>query len=119
MKKALVAALALVAAAGCTSVESTVVNKDDVAANGGDAVAVLQANALGLSLLFHTFDIVPADLDVVVNRVLVTEAKAIGASRVDLKNAQALPKHGIFRIVTCPGVILCPTVAGATGVAVK
>jgi hypothetical protein len=119
MKKASVAALALVALAGCTSVESTVVNRDDVAANGGDAVAVIQANALGMSVLFHTWEIVPADLDVVVNKVLVTEAKSIGASRVDLKDAVTLPKHGIFRILSCPSVILCPTVAGATGVAVK
>jgi len=114
-----VVTLALVASAGCTSIESTVVNKEDVAANGGDAVAVLQANALGLSLLLHSVDIVPADLDVVVNKVLVTEAKAIGATRVDLKGAQQLPKHGLFRLVSCPAILVCPTIAGATGVAVK
>lgn len=117
MKKALVAALAAVAL-GCTSVESAVLNRDDVVTNGGDAISVIQVHAVGLSFFFHTSDIVPADLDVV-TKVLVSEAKAVGASRVELKDAATLPRHGIFHVLTCPTVIVCPTIAGATGIAVK
>ncbi len=118
MKKA-VGAVLIASTLACTSVETAVVSRDDVVATGGDAVAVIQGTAIGFSLLFHTVDVVPADLDVVVNKLLVSEAKAMGASKVDLKEAYSLPRHGIFHVLNCPAVIICPTSANASGIAVK
>src|SRR5687768_5251300 len=94
-KVLLAAALAIVA---CTSVESAMVPPEDIVANGGQAVAVIQASAIGLTAIFHIVDIVVADLDVAVNKVLVAEAKAMGATKVDLKYASTTPKHGVFAI---------------------
>ena len=56
----------------------------DIVASGGEAVAVVQAEALGLTAIFHIVDIVSCDLDQVVNKLLVSEAKAMGGSKVDL-----------------------------------
>lgn len=117
MKKAVLAALAAVAL-GCTSIESAVVKADEVTSAHGEAVAVVQATTLGLTLFFHTWELGAADLDVV-TKALVSEAKALGASRVDIRDAVTMPRHGIFRVVACPTVVICPTLASATGVAVK
>ncbi|MFN7131845.1 MAG: type I-E CRISPR-associated protein Cas7/Cse4/CasC [Myxococcales bacterium] len=82
----------------------------------GEAVAVVQATRLGLTAIFHIVDIVESDLNVVVNKLLVTEAKAMGANRVDLKSANTSPRHGIFALT---GGIIGVTFSQATGVAVK
>ena len=115
MKKAFLA-LSLAAAVGCTSVESATVAGNEVVANGGEAVAVIQANSIGITLICHIIDIVTSDLDQVVNKLLVAEAKAMGASKVDLKGAGTTPRHGIFALA---GNIIGVTNSSAMGIAVK
>jgi hypothetical protein len=101
---------------GCTSVETATVSSSELATAGGEAVAVVQASAVGITLLFHIVDIVQADLDTAVNQLLIKEAKAMGASRVDLKFAYTTPRHGIFALT---GLIIGFPTATAQGVAVK
>ena len=115
MKKFLVAAVAAASLVGCTSVETATVSGGEIAANG-DAVAVVQASALGLTAIFHMIDLVQCDLDTVVNKLLVAESKAMGASKVDLKGAHTTPRHGIFALF---GSIIGVTSSQAVGVAVK
>ncbi len=121
MKKMFLAMGLAVAMTGCTSIESATVASNEVVANGGEAVAVIQTTALGWSALFHIISIIPADLDVVVNKLLVAEAKAMGASKVDLKSASTTPTGGIFALagglIALP--IGMPPMASATGIAVK
>ncbi|HEX8700324.1 MAG TPA: hypothetical protein VF815_15865 [Myxococcaceae bacterium] len=116
MKKAILSAVAASSLVACTSVESAVVSGAEVSANGGEAVAVVQANALGLTAIFHIVDLVQSDLDTVVNKLLVAEAKAMGASKVDLKGAGTTPRHGIFALA---GGIIGVTSSSAMGIAVK
>ncbi|MCE9670750.1 hypothetical protein LY474_23360 [Myxococcus stipitatus] len=115
MKKLILSAVAAASLVGCTSVESAVVSGNEIAANG-EAVAVVQANALGLTAIFHIVDIVQSDLDTVVNKLLVAEAKAMGASKVDLKSAGTTPRHGIYALF---GFIIGFPSSSAVGVAVK
>ncbi|AFE07451.1 hypothetical protein D7V80_39395 [Corallococcus sp. CA054B] len=115
MKKFILSAVAAASLVGCTSVESAIVSGSEIAANG-EAVAVIQGSSLGLTAIFHIIDIVQSDLDTVVNRLLITEAKAMGASKVDLKSASTTPRHGIFALF---GTIIGITSSSATGVAVK
>ncbi|HZI09140.1 MAG TPA: hypothetical protein VE153_02050 [Myxococcus sp.] len=115
MKNAVLSAIAASALIGCTSVESAVVSGTEIAANG-EAVAVVQANALGLTAIFHIIDIVQSDLDTVVNKLLIAEAKAMGASKVELLGAGTTPRHGIYAL---SGTLIGLTSSTATGVAVK
>lgn len=115
MKKAFVAIVAAMSLTACTSVETATVASSEVAANG-EAVAVVQANALGFTAILHMIDIVQSNLDTVVNKLLVAEAKALGATKVDLKTAHTTPRHGIFALT---GLILGFPCSEATGVAVK
>ncbi len=119
MKKALLTLVCAASLVGCTSVETATVSGSEVAANG-KAIAVVQANSIGITLLFHLVDLVQSDLDVVVNRLLVAEAKAMGATKIDLKSASTTPRHGVFALVGIPGINLIgiPT-ATAIGVAVE
>lgn len=114
MKKTLLAVVLSVAA--CTSVESATVSSTDIVANGGEAIAVVQASAIGLSAIFHIVDIVVADLDVAVNKVLVAEAKLLGANKVNLLSASTTPKHGIFQLY---GTLIGFPSSTAVGIAVK
>ena len=116
MKKAFLAMSLAAAVMACTSVESATVAGNEVVASGGEAVAVIQANSIGITLIFHIIDIVTSDLDQVVNKLLVAEAKAMGASKVDLKGAGTTPRHGIFALMG--NIIGFPT-SGAMGIAVK
>lgn len=115
MKKAIIGAVAACSLIGCTSVETAVVSGSEIAANG-EAIAVIQANALGLTAIFHMVDLVQSDLDTAVNKLLVAEAKAMGANRVDLKHAGTTPRHGIYALF---GGIIGITSSNAMGVAVK
>jgi len=116
MKKALLAVFVATALAGCTSVETAVVSNSEIAANGGEAVAVIQAEALGLTAIFHIVNIVQSDLDTVINKLLVAEAKAMGASKVDLKAASTTPRSGLYALA---GGIIGITSSQAVGIAVK
>lgn len=115
MKKAIIGAVAAISLVGCTSVETAVVSGSEIAANG-EAIAVIQANALGLTAIFHMVDLVQSDMDTAVNKLLVAEAKAMGANRVDLKQAGTTPRHGIYALF---GGIIGFTSSNAMGVAVK
>lgn len=116
MKKAILAVLAASSLAACTSVETATVSANEMATNGGEAVAVVQGTSIGISALVYIVDIVQSDLDTAVNKLLIAEAKAMGANRVDLKSAWTTPRHGIFALT---GLILGFPIAQATGVAVK
>ncbi len=116
MKKAILSAVAATSLVACTSVESAVVSGAEIAASGGEAVAVVQANALGLTAIFHIVDLVQSDLDTVVNKLLVAEAKAMGASKLDLKGAGTTPRHGLYALF---GGIIGVTQSSAMGIAVK
>ena len=112
---AIVAAIAITGSA-CQSVESTKVDPATIASNG-DAVAVVQCTALGLTAIFHFITITEASLDTVINKMLVAEAKALGGNKVQLLDASEMPKGGlIFHLL---GGILSLPPAQATGIAVK
>lgn len=108
-------AAGLAACLSCSSVEVAVVSSNDIASSG-QARAVIQTSAVGVTLMFHMVDVVPCDLDTVVNKLLVAEAKAMGASKVELKAASTTPRHGVFALTG--GLIGFP-ISSATGVAVK
>jgi hypothetical protein len=125
--KRLAAAAAIAATTACTSVETATVGAGDLA-GPGEAMAVIQAQSLGFTVLFHYVELVNSDLDTVVNKLLVTQAKAMGASRVELKTASTTPRHGIFALVGAVPMLDAPapypnllsfTNARATGVAIK
>lgn len=116
MKKAIFAAVVASSLVACTSVETAVVSGNEVSAQGGEPIAVIQGTALGLTAIFHVVDLVQSDLDTVVNKLLVAEAKAMGASKVDLKGAGTTPRHGIFALA---GGIIGVTSSSAMGIAVK
>jgi hypothetical protein len=115
MKKAFAALLASSLLA-CTSVETATVASSEVATPTGEAVAVIQGTSIGITALLNIVDIVRSDLDTVVNRLLIAEAKAMGASRVELNWAYTTPRSGIFAL---PSLVLGFPMAAAQGVAVK
>lgn len=91
-------ALAALALSGCVSISVAEVQDTDIGSAVGKPIAVIQANKLGFTLLFHLVDVVKSDLDQVVNKLLVAEAKGMGASRVDLKSASTTPRQGIWAL---------------------
>jgi hypothetical protein len=121
MKKDFIAVVAAGSLTACTSVETATVSSTELATSGGDAIAVVQGSAIGFTLLFHVVDLVQADLDTVVNRLIINEAKAMGASRVSLNYAWTTPQNGVFAVFGWPlglNIIGFP-MAYAQGVAVK
>jgi hypothetical protein len=118
MKKLLAAAIASLSlmTASCQSVEYTKVDSATIASNG-DAVAVVQCVALGLTAIFHFVTITEASLDTVINKMLVAEAKAMGGNKVQLLGAMEMPKGGLlFKLAG--GIVNLPP-AAAVGIAVK
>ncbi len=116
MKNAFIAVLAASSLLACTSVETATVSSGEIIGEGGEAVAVVQGTSIGITAIFHIVEIVQSDLDTAVNKLLVAEAKAMGASRVDLKFASTAPRHGIFALTG--GIIGFP-ISHAVGVAIK
>lgn len=118
MKKfliAIVAALSLGLLA-CNTVRHAPVESGDIVANG-TAVAVVNAQSAGVTLIFHIVPIIDGgDLDSVVNKTLVAEAKAVGGNRVQLVSAMAQPRGGIFALA---GNIVGFPMSAASGIAVK
>lgn len=120
MKKAFLAMALTAAVSGCSSVEYTTVASNEVVGVGGESMAVIQATSVGITLIFHIIDIVASDLDQVVNKLLVGEAKQMGANKIDLKSASTTPRHGVFALIGIPGLnIIGLTMSQATAVAVK
>jgi uncharacterized protein YceK len=121
MKKLFLALSLALVASGCTSVETARVAASEFPAAGGEAVGVIQVNTIGFTALFHMVDIVSSDLDQV-TKMLVDEAKGMGASKVDVKGFSTTPRHGIFAVFSTTGTglnLLSFTFSNATGVAVK
>lgn len=119
MKKflAALAASLMLLGVGCQSVESAKVDPATIVSTG-DAVALVQCSAIGLSALFHFVTITEASMDTVVNKMMVAEAKALGGNRVQLLSAQELPTHGLLFRLLGGGIIGFPY-AQATGIAVR
>ena len=114
MKKTLLAAA--LALSGCVSVDSTSVLGSDIVTSEGEAMYVIQASVVGVSAIFHIVDIVSADLDVTVNKMLVAEAKLMGANKVVLLSATTTPRHGLFAVT---GTLIGFPSSTAVGIAVK
>ena len=117
MKKLIAAAVAAIAlSTACSNVETAKVEAGTIASNG-EAVAVIQTTQLGLTAIFHFVTITESSLDVVINKMLVSEAKMLGASKVQLVTVGAQPREGLmFRLM---GGIVGMPVAAAVGIAVK
>ena len=82
--------LAVVGSFGCASVETATVSANEVTTPAGDAVAVMQASALGFTFFFHLVDIVNSDLDV---SVLVSVRVSFLAGSSSAKAGAASAKH--------------------------
>jgi hypothetical protein len=120
MRKPLLAAASLAALAGCSSIETATLPPDEVAGHG-KAIAVIQANSIGLTAIFHLVDLVQSDLETVVNKLLLAEAKAMGATKVEIKSASTTPRHGVWAVFG-PTILNFPlgvTLSHATGVALE
>lgn len=91
-------ALVLLAGAGCASVSTVRLHAEAVDAGPGlRPIAGIQADALSLYVLF-----VPlpggANLDRVVNRMLVATAKAMGADKITDLRFDITPENGIWTL---------------------
>ena len=91
-------AIVLLASAGCASVSTVRLHAEAVEVGPGlRPIAGIQADALSLYALF-----VPlpggADLDRVVNRMLVATAKAMGADKITDLRFDITPEHGIWTL---------------------
>ena len=123
MKKLLAALVASIAfsSMACQSVESAKVDPATIASNG-EAVAIVQCTALGLTAIFHFITITEASLDTVVNKMMVAEAKALGGNKVQVLAAMESPKHGLI-FALMGGIVSyiagVPPMAMASGIAVK
>ena len=116
MKKALVSAIVASSLMACTSVETAVVSGNEVFVQGGEPIAVIQCTSIGLTAIFHVVELVQSDLDTVVNKLLVAEAKAMGGNKVQLLSANTWARQGIFGVT---GLLLGFPISSAVGVAVK
>ncbi|MCL2011885.1 MAG: hypothetical protein FWG75_03745 [Cystobacterineae bacterium] len=115
MKRFLVAVVGM-ALMACTSIEVAKVSGSEIMTGEGEAIAVIQASSLGWTFFWHLVTVVESDLDEVVNKMLVAEAKKMGANKVDLKGASTSPRSGIFGL---SAILMGMPSSGAVGVAVK
>lgn len=119
MKKIVTLALAALFSLGlfaCNTAKSAKVEAGDVVANG-TPVAVVNASSVGVTLILHLIPIIDGgDLDSVVNKTLVTEAKAVGGNRVQIVDVMSTPRDGIFMLT---GTIVGLPLSFASGIAVK
>lgn len=116
MKKSILSAVVASSLVACTSVETAVVSGNEIYVQGAEPIAVVQGTSIGLTAIFHVIDLVQSDLDTVVNKLLVSEAKAMGGNRVHLLSAGTWPRHGIFALT---GLLIGFPISNAAGVAVK
>jgi hypothetical protein len=120
MQRILIVAVSALAF-GCSSIHTATVIRTDVAAPG-DPIAVVQSDAVGLSLFLHLVPLVQADLDTVVNKGLVASAKAMGGTKVEIKEASQTPTDGVYALLNCLfpiPLLLCAKTAHAVGVVIK
>jgi len=100
----------------CTSIESTIVASNEIVASEGEAVAVIQANSLGWTFFWHLLTVIESDLNQVVNKMLVAEAKSMGAHKIDLKGAATSPRGGLWGL---SAILMGMPSSSAVGVAIK
>lgn len=113
--RGVVAALAFVLAAGCSSVSAVRLQPEAVEAGPGlRPVAGVQASAVSAYVLF-----IPlpggVSLDRVVNQMLVATAKAMGADKIVDLRFEMTPEHGIWTLRRLLGW----RTARASGIAVQ
>ncbi len=106
---------ATVATTGCTSIETGALSDAEFTAAGGSPQGVIQVSSVGFSLFLYFVDVVNSDFDST-NKVLVNEAKGMGATKVELKGANTVPRHGIFSLFC---LLACFPTTQVVGVAVK
>jgi len=115
MKRSLVAVMCA-ALLACTSIDSTVVAGNEIVTSEGEAIAVIQASTIGWTLFLHLVTLIDNDLDKAINKMLIAEAKSMGANKIDLKGAATTPRNGLFSLsalfMAFPG-------STAVGVAIK
>ena len=116
MKKSLLALALSATLAGCTSIESATINSSEIVSAGGEPIAVIQASTMGFTLFLHFVTIVNGDLDTCITKVLVAEAKALGASKVDLRDVSTSPTHGVWSLM---GLLVGFPASTVSGIAVK
>ncbi len=115
MRKALFAVVVGLSLASCRSIDEAQVISSDVAANG-EAIELMQASSIGFTLFLHNVVVVDSSLDQVVNKMLVAEAKAMGAHRVQLVSATTSPRNGIYAL---PAILVGFPSSQATGLILK
>ena len=115
MKRVILAGIAGLTLASCHSIEEATVSGSEIAAKG-EAIAVIQVSSIGFTALLHNVIVVDSSLDQVVNKLLVAEAKAMGANKVELISASTSPTHGIYAL---PGILVGFPSSQATGIAIK
>lgn len=96
--RGVLAALAIVLFAGCSSVSTVRLQPEAVETGPGlRPIAGIQADALSAYVLF-----IPlpggVDLDRVVNQMLVATAKAMGADKIANLQFEITPEHGIWTL---------------------
>ena len=119
MKKIMTLAIVALFSLGmfaCNTARSAKVEAGDIVANG-TPVAVVNASSVGVTAILHMISIIDGgDLDTVINKTLVSEAKAVGGNRVQIVDAFSMPRDGIFMLT---GTIIGMPLSYASGIAVK
>jgi hypothetical protein len=99
----------------CTSIESGVLSDENFVTDKGAPQGIIQVTQVGFSVFFGLVDVVSTDIDGT-TRVLIAEAKAKDATKVEIKTAHTTPRHGVFRVLCA---LVCFPTTEVTGVAVK
>jgi hypothetical protein len=99
----------------CTSIESGVLTDENFVTEKGTPQGIIQVTQVGFSVFFGLVDVVSTDIDGT-TRVLIAEAKAMDATKVEIKTAHTTPRHGVFRVLCA---LVCFPTTEVTGVAVK
>lgn len=94
----------------CTTVHRTAMASHDVAGAQGEVLAVVDVTSTGVGLMFNKVTLVEGgNVDQVVNRTLVAEAKAAGGSRVQVVTLVATSQGGL-NLYQFPWLVTFPTV---------
>lgn len=107
---------------GCVSVEHATVSDREVVTATGRPLKIVQVDVIGFSLFMHMVPLWSADLETVVNKHLVGEAKHMGGTRVEIKELSVTPTGGIHGLVQCLfpiPLILCTRTAHAVGIVIE
>jgi hypothetical protein len=109
------AVTALGTVTSCTSIETGVISDADFVATTGAPQQIIQVTQVGFSLFFGFVDVVSTDLDST-TKLVIAEAKARDASKIEIKSAHTSPRAGIFKVLCA---LACFPSTEVVGVAVK